>query len=328
MRNGVRGARYLKFVGELIWVIAALAMIKFLLDGSIKLAGFWYVCGFGFAVFIIGLFGYMALVRLYSFFQKPKILRSRINRKGIESQYEIDYTSGKGYELKSKDYQVCVGSMQFNLTRRVYHWVALGDNVAIRYIPCTSEVIWVDDVAAAKRVSAEAHYKEAQYDKAISDFSTAIRLNYTDGHTYYERGLAYAANGQYAQAITDYTLALLKHRRRRRYFSTTASLNYYGEEDQMRIAAEVQQAIIYYHRGLAYAAKGKHFKAIADYTEGITLNLGIKDVYMARAEAHAALGNRTEAVSDFTTFIQRSENQGLVAQARERIHELQQQKPR
>src|SRR5208282_2604354 len=46
------------------------------------------------------------------------------------------------------------------------------------------------------------------YDKAISDFTEAIRLNPKNADAYCNRGAAYASKGDDDQAIADYTEAL------------------------------------------------------------------------------------------------------------------------
>lgn len=318
----------MKFVGHLAGILAASMIIKWLLDGSLELARLWYVGAFGVAVLVICVCGFIASVRLYSFFCKPTIVSGRVNRKVLETQYEMDIESGGAYEPEGKKYEIRVNNKAFELTRKVYKWVALGDFVAVTYIPPTSEVTWVDDKASARRISAEAYYESSQYSKAIREYTIAIYLNHTHAETYHKRGLAYAANGEDSLAIVDYTQALGAQYRLRQRFSTTASKDYYDEEEQMRIATKVNQAIIYYDRGRAYSTKGKYMKAITDYTKGITLFPQYEDFYMARAEAHVALGNRDEAIIDFAEFAKRSQYQCFVELAKERIQDVQRQNTR
>ena len=50
---------------------------------------------------------------------------------------------------------------------------------------------------------ARALLSKREYDKAISDFTEAIRLEPTDGKSYYFRGYAYEEKGQNAKAEED-----------------------------------------------------------------------------------------------------------------------------
>ena len=53
-----------------------------------------------------------------------------------------------------------------------------------------------------------AYYKKGEYDKAISDFTEAIKLNPKHADIYYSRGLAYNIKGQNGNAISDCTKAI------------------------------------------------------------------------------------------------------------------------
>jgi tetratricopeptide (TPR) repeat protein len=47
-----------------------------------------------------------------------------------------------------------------------------------------------------------------EYDKAIADYTEAIRLNPNDAHAFYNRGLARAKKNELNEAIEDYTKAI------------------------------------------------------------------------------------------------------------------------
>ena len=46
------------------------------------------------------------------------------------------------------------------------------------------------------------------YDRAIADYTHAIRLDPTDAGAYYDRGIAYAAKGQTDRAAADFRATL------------------------------------------------------------------------------------------------------------------------
>ena len=78
----------------------------------------------------------------------------------------------------------------------------------------------------------------AQYDRAIADFTRAIRLEPNDADAYYGRGTALGEKGEHDNAIADFTQAI-------------------------RLKPENGDA--YYRRGVAFESKREHDKAIADF---------------------------------------------------------------
>jgi tetratricopeptide (TPR) repeat protein len=90
----------------------------------------------------------------------------------------------------------------------------------------------------------DAHAMRQDHAKAIADFTTALRLSPNNATTYYSRGRAYALSKDHENAVKDFTECLrLKP----------------GDAD------------FYYNRGTVYAAKKDFVRAIADYREAIRL---------------------------------------------------------
>lgn len=86
---------------------------------------------------------------------------------------------------------------------------------------------------------------KSQYDRAIADYSTAIRLNPTYAAAYDNRGIAYRNKGELDRAISDYNAA---------------------------IRLNPKDPIAHNNRATALIAKGNYDEAIADYKTAIQLD--------------------------------------------------------
>lgn len=84
------------------------------------------------------------------------------------------------------------------------------------------------------------YYDKQEYDRAIADFSEAIRLNPNEGSAYVGRGATYLYKDELKKAIADFSEA---------------------------IRLSPGQAFSYMQRGIAYHRTGDADQAIADYTE-------------------------------------------------------------
>src|SRR6202008_504128 len=115
-----------------------------------------------------------------------------------------------------------------------------------------------------------------QYDKAIADYTEAIRLkpDYADAH--YNRGNAYYYLQQYDKAVADYS-------------------------EVIRLKPDYADA--YYSRGLAYYGLKQHDKAIADYTEAIMLKPNYAGAFYSRGNAYYDLKQYAKAAVDYSLVI-------------------------
>ena len=117
---------------------------------------------------------------------------------------------------------------------------------------------------------------KGNHDKAIVDFSKAIRLNPEDADGFHDRGVAYEHRGEFDKAIADYTEA---------------------------IRLDPKCASRYYSRGVAYGWNGKYSKAIADYTKAVRLDPKYALAYHDRGIAYEQNGKYDKAIADFTEAI-------------------------
>jgi tetratricopeptide (TPR) repeat protein len=116
--------------------------------------------------------------------------------------------------------------------------------------------------------------KKGDYDRAIADYTEAIRLDPKDPHAYNDRGNAYRYKGDNDRAIADCTEA---------------------------IRLDPKYAHAYYNRGKARHAKGDYDRAIADYTEAIRLDPKYAGAYHDRGLAKRAKGDTAGGDADIAT---------------------------
>ena len=112
---------------------------------------------------------------------------------------------------------------------------------------------------------------QGDYQRAISDFTEAIRLNLNDAQVYYNRAFAYEKLGEFAKAIEDYDQA---------------------------IRLKPNEDLFYFQRGVSYGKFGNHKKAIEDFNQAIRLSPNISLYYYNRSFGYKKIGNLKRANED------------------------------
>jgi tetratricopeptide (TPR) repeat protein len=95
-----------------------------------------------------------------------------------------------------------------------------------------------------------AYQEKGEVDRAIADFTTAIKFNPNDARVYSNRGSAYATKGELDRAIANLGKA---------------------------IALNPKYADAYNSRGVAYAKKGDKEQAIADFRKALEIRPSDQD---------------------------------------------------
>ena len=121
-----------------------------------------------------------------------------------------------------------------------------------------------------------AYRDKGDTDRAIADYTEAIRLDPKFAIAYNNRGLAYRDKGDTDRAIADFTEA---------------------------IRLDPKFANAYASRGVAYRDKGDMDRAIADYTEAIRLDPKLAIAYVNRGLAYEKLADFARARSDFNATL-------------------------
>jgi tetratricopeptide (TPR) repeat protein len=115
-----------------------------------------------------------------------------------------------------------------------------------------------------------------EYEKALSDFDTAIGLKHEFPEAFHNRALVLLVIGKPKEAIEDFNQAL---------------------------AYNPQYADAYTDRGNAYLVLGKIDLAINDFNRAIRLNPTLFKAYNSRGTAYTELGNFDKAIGDYTMAI-------------------------
>jgi len=185
------------------------------------------------------------------------------------------------------------GTFSFLTWERCQVWkdsISLWDNVLKNY----------PNVLMAYNNRGTAYLHKGDYDKAISDFNQALRIDPDYEKTYYlydNRGTAYLRKGDYERAIADYHQAL------------RINPNY---------------AMAYHNRGTALLYRGDPEEAISDFNKALEINPGYAETYFNKALACEKIGNPQEAIESYRGFIQNAVPQYAphIERANKRINEL------
>jgi tetratricopeptide (TPR) repeat protein len=154
-------------------------------------------------------------------------------------------------------------------------WKAKGD--LDRAIADYTEAIRLDPQHERAYVNrGNAWQAKGDLDRAIADYDEAIRLDAKDADAYDNRGIAWKHKGDLDRAIADYTEA---------------------------IRLDPKDATPHYNRGIAWSRKGDVDRAVADYTAAIRLDPKEAAPYHNRGNAYASKKDYEHAVADYTEAI-------------------------
>ncbi len=115
---------------------------------------------------------------------------------------------------------------------------------------------------------------KGDYDRAIADHSAALKLDAKARHANYYRGAAYSNKGEFARAITDFDAA---------------------------IQLKADDPVLYHARGIEFTVKGDYPRAIADFDKALQLDPKAAGVHFARGRTWFYMSEFTRAVNDLET---------------------------
>jgi tetratricopeptide (TPR) repeat protein len=159
-----------------------------------------------------------------------------------------------------------------------------------------------------------------QTDRAIDDFTAAIRLNPDHSDRYIHRGLAWAKKREFNRAIADFSVAIqrdpggafLALNDRGNAYEAVGEYDRAIEDYERAIQLDPSYAPAYYNRAGVYYAKLDFDRAIEDYSEAIELRPDSAQAYNNRGVAYRAKGAVDKAIADFDAAIHLNPNDAAV----------------
>jgi tetratricopeptide (TPR) repeat protein len=195
-----------------------------------------------------------------------------------------------------------------------------------------------EQIEACSRLLATTYYHRGSmytsykhdYDRAIADYSEAIRLDPKLVPAYHSRGMVYYFKHDYDRAIADFDRAL-KLDPKNGYIYDSRGNAYLTKGDYDRAIADLDQAIrlernpnpsFYMRRSEAYNRKGDYDSAVADANEAIRLFPEYVLAYNNRGEAYEGKNDPDHAIADFDHALKLAPSFARARQGLERMQAL------
>ena len=152
--------------------------------------------------------------------------------------------------------------------------------------------------------------EKGDIDRAISDYSEAIRINPGYAKAYYNRGKALSAKGDNEIAIADYGKAIkIDPKYVKAYYARGIALSGKGALDgafadySETIKLDGKHLWAYFNRGVILQKKQDFIRAIADFTQAIRLDPEFTAAYTNRGESYLEKSEVDLARADFRTAL-------------------------
>ena len=164
-----------------------------------------------------------------------------------------------------------------DFTQEIQRCDSAGNHPDIRIVACTRNIqsgrFTGQNLAVAFTNRGLAYKSKGQWDKAIADFSEAIRLKPDFATAFNSRGNSYYGKGHFDRAIENYDKAI-------------------------ELSPDLAEAFT--NRGNVYRKKGQYDRAIEDYDKAIDLKPVDGQIFANRGLAYEKKGAPGQALRDFT----------------------------
>jgi protein O-mannosyl-transferase len=193
--------------------------------------------------------------------------------------------------------------------------------------------LWTDviskypEVPVAYNNRALTYKEQGQYDLALADLESALRINPNDVDALCNRGNWYFLRGDHDKALVDLERALSVRAVPTGYNSRGAVHFNKGAFDKAladfnrAVELKPDYAEAYLNRANVLSVMQKYDKALADFDTYLAYDPNNAKAYYWRGLARYGLGNLQDAARDFGTALQISPQFGEAYQARSRVFE-------
>ncbi len=170
-----------------------------------------------------------------------------------------------------------------------------------------------DPIAYVER--GRAYSNTGQYDKALTDFNTAINIDRKISPAYFRRAGLFKIQGKITEALDDYTTCIRLDRKNYVALSTRGDL--YADTGQYKQAIKDYSKAIgidktwwvaYLGRGIVYKRQKAYGRAIKDFSQAMEFEPNEFFLYGLRGDAYYLMAKYEKAVSDFTRAISLNPN--------------------
>jgi len=155
-----------------------------------------------------------------------------------------------------------------------------------------------------------AYDDKRDYDRAIPDYTEAIRLNPNLASAFYGRGAAYNRKGDFDHAIREDDEAIrlnpnfaYAYDARGRAYRNKGDYDHAIQDYDEAIRLNPSYALAFNNRGDSYRIKGDYDHAIRDFNQAIRLNPNLASAYGNRAFVYLFQSNLTGAIADYEHVI-------------------------
>jgi len=203
--------------------------------------------------------------------------REKLMQEGLALLKQKKYKESRNVfsTIRPKD-----ASIWYYLGLTSYH---LNDSIAINFF---SEALKLKptSVASLYQRGLSYYHISQNYQAALQDYNSALRIDPKYYPAYLERGIVYNDLGKYQEAIADY---------------------------QQAIQGNYQKHWAFSNIGLAYSNLGNYQAAINNYNQAIALYPHFAMAYNNRGVAYEQLGNTNKAIADYKKALQIDPNHQL-----------------
>jgi tetratricopeptide (TPR) repeat protein len=159
----------------------------------------------------------------------------------------------------------------------------------------------------------DTYYANGEYNKAISEYTTAMLIGGEEKSVFNNRGLSYYSIGEYSKAISDFDTALCidsvyayaYYNRGNAYYKQEIYEKAFADFNRaIKLQPKPDRAAPLSGRGLIYHARFEYDKAIADHNAAIAIRPDFAYAYSNRAISYAKKNEYDKAITDFCTAIE------------------------